>query len=1858
MKIRSEETFNLLKNCFTDEKNSINLSQLKLGIELEKYFKQFMENLREIILIHNFQIENIFKNFLLEGEELLDFKEFSIFLKTLDYQISEERNNYIFFKFDLDCDNKISYLDFKKVINDKDNDANKKKEIYNPIINQNPRILRKKTTIIENSNQNVKELIKINRKSQQKEVLDKDINGKLKILLNSTDIVNKKEIYLEKGRVNVFLLKNVLKKFKDTLEHIELKKINFEARFNFKNKFKLEFQRTEALETLLAEDDLGISNFPNIKSIEIDLEINKNQLMRMDQYKGQGEILLGDKLSPIIIDNINKRISNDGGNNKRISNVDNDKRNSVDNNKRNSIENNKRISTVKNDNIDKLDSIKEEVEVENGNVNVYKGEKSSVLFKRNDDENENSIINSEMGQIESFDNQIYLDLKDEEREYKRIRWIIQKKLYVHKFLRSFFLEESATIIQFCLIDKIAFQYTLSQLKKNPNIKSIYFKNIGNYLKKAALKQIEEKLRTFNKLTEIHFINTILNDNHLSIIRNFLRGKKKTITVISFINNGLNYTDLNNIFFGNNLLCQMEKLKKIEILQNPLLPQIILSKLKDEEKVDFEKVNVRIPGLRDSLKEIENNSKMMKLYFANCFTIDNEDAFKLLLLKLIEKDSCSYLDLSYNESIGNNFTQYSKSLLVKCFLKTKQLLTWKLRKSANEFILKDIIKRLRKKNITLAILEVDLSENDYSKITQEDFRILFTSFLWMESATTRKIILSDCQLNDNHIEGIALIPDKLDKPENSSPLEVFNISKNPAISPHMWVKLFRTLIINEKSKKIRSFDIGYCDLKDEVVVGLIKEINDFQRPIGLEELILAGNNTIDKVQWKNLMKTMLFGDLVHLKLLDISNCGLNDDIIESIIEPLKIKDIDFPLSELILNENKGISSKGWKNLSEYLIFHEKSEIEVLSISDCNLNYEKFNCLMFALNENIYLEKLNLSNNPLICWWYLADFLKDIKNLRILDISRCAQDLILRKGDLKVLDNLNTQDFICTTMEELYFVDYYYCNSIDFVNDLKYILSSFPRLKKLDLRMSFFKAKDSKITVSMIENYFDKAINDNMEMLKYLEDLTININFNKDHSVWKLLNFLILDEKSFLSNLGLESDGYGPVYDLFDLISLEATKFKYKNEVNSPKLRNNWGKIQKFMLNKKINIIDKISITNLGNNCLNHDIVYRWFRDIDKIDLNSSGLSDLKYKKMAYLLSEGEYQRRKPYLELNFSNVIIPSNTWTELINRVIFINRIYSTEQIDIFKSLAEINKEEEEEEDEEKGEQNKISNKRKEKKKKSFRKKSYKKSKSFFFNEIKQLQSNKKEEINTNYILSLIKLNKYILRSLENVSVNHSLKLVECFIDCNFISSTNIRNFSPLIFGKFSILRRAILWNLSKRSKIQAMIDGSTDLNYQFLVNDENTEDLDLSLINCEDKGFENEWIEFSEKLLFTKHSRIKKVLLNNYSLLINADFETFEKFFKGIKTSNIKVIDIEFVNNIKFNSIIKDLAGFIHSDIIPLKDERLLRAIEKVYEKVFFKQDSAENKLDNDLIEQEFFNFNLFDELNNIILYEDEEEVEEVDNEKKEMQRDNNNPLDKFTLEFENEELEQNLKIHYYKNTTTQGFEDKFKDLTPEEQLKQIIDKENYQSLITLTDIKSRLESQNFTEKLKLKLFVKLDEELKQLLRNFSMKLISYKDFPLYQVYKNKNIKKLYIDQDFISFIRYVCGICAKDEKNFPYSFIFQKSFYETIMENQDEICEEFCFAPFSESRLFEMIKDSSFIIRIYEQLKKNYNLKKIFIEYYFSYTLNKNDSEQFPNSKTKISQILPDNRQNINDINPLVNDDNQAAREIQKKKKIRKKK
>ncbi|KAL4462391.1 hypothetical protein ABPG72_010039 [Tetrahymena utriculariae] len=114
------------------------------------------------------------------------------------------------------------------------------------------------------------------------------------------------------------------------------------------------------------------------------------------------------------------------------------------------------------------------------------------------------------------------------------------------------------------------------------------------------------------------------------------------------------------------------------------------------------------------------------------------------------------------------------------------------------------------------------------------------------------------------------------------LKKINLSRNKNLKRASWKSL--SVFFISEIKSVETLNLSDCQLNGDKIQGLIDGINELQNDCSLQELILARN-----IRLEGILKKFIFiltqMNYLHLQILDFSGCNLNDKSCENMIQGL-------------------------------------------------------------------------------------------------------------------------------------------------------------------------------------------------------------------------------------------------------------------------------------------------------------------------------------------------------------------------------------------------------------------------------------------------------------------------------------------------------------------------------------------------------------------------------------------------------------------------------------------------------------------------------------------------------------------------------------------------------------------------------------------------------------------------------------------------------------------------------------------------------------------------------------------------------------------------------------------------------------
>uniref|UniRef100_A0A0G4FTC6 Uncharacterized protein n=1 Tax=Chromera velia CCMP2878 TaxID=1169474 RepID=A0A0G4FTC6_9ALVE len=237
---------------------------------------------------------------------------------------------------------------------------------------------------------------------------------------------------------------------------------------------------------------------------------------------------------------------------------------------------------------------------------------------------------------------------------------------------------------------------------------------------------------------------------------------------------------------------------------------------------------------------------------------------------------------------------------------------------------------------------------------------------------KRLGLRDCTLTNDKVEQFF--------PSIPLALEDLDLAENPRIGPEGWASLGARLQSLEQLKKL---NLNSCTLYDQKVESLFPSL-----PTTLEELSVRGGAHLCKAGWLALGARMK--SLKHLKKLDLSTCAYLLSFTSTPVLPHLYHLFPLlpdTLEEVDFHCNSSIGIAGWKSLGVRLKSLER--LKKLNLSECALNDEIVEQLFPSLPA--LLEELDIQGNSSIGiagWKSLGASLKGLRRLKMLDLNDCG------------------------------------------------------------------------------------------------------------------------------------------------------------------------------------------------------------------------------------------------------------------------------------------------------------------------------------------------------------------------------------------------------------------------------------------------------------------------------------------------------------------------------------------------------------------------------------------------------------------------------------------------------------------------------------------------------------------------------------------------------------------------------------------------------------------------------------------------------------------------------------------------------
>jgi len=334
--------------------------------------------------------------------------------------------------------------------------------------------------------------------------------------------------------------------------------------------------------------------------------------------------------------------------------------------------------------------------------------------------------------------------------------------------------------------------------------------------------------------------------------------------------------------------------------------------------------------------------------------------------------------------------------------------------------------------------------------------------------------SDNNLDDRKIKKIIL---GLQDNHSTNDIQAINLANNEKITENGW-SLFTEKHLTT-AMNLHSLNISHCNLDDNSFKRICEGITK-NEALNLHTLDISDNVNISASGFLFFARKVLLRCL-SLEILVMSNCGLNDFLIEGIVDGLLLTeenleiisqrcnlslsesvflgDHKLGLKSLDLSQNWSVSDKGWLKLLMPLL-SMASKLEHLKLRDCVLNEDKLKNIIELIG-SLHLKSFDVSENASITeiiGWPLYSNSYLFKSNRIQSLNLAKSNINSEKFKV-IYSGLSRNLNAFETLQELNLSYNLEIKEKDFGLIMKEFAIRFSKLRSLKLRKIGF--SDEKI-----------------------------------------------------------------------------------------------------------------------------------------------------------------------------------------------------------------------------------------------------------------------------------------------------------------------------------------------------------------------------------------------------------------------------------------------------------------------------------------------------------------------------------------------------------------------------------------------------------------------------------------------------------------------------------------------------------------------------------------------------------------------------------------------------------------------------
>ncbi|KAL4477351.1 hypothetical protein ABPG72_002345 [Tetrahymena utriculariae] len=344
----------------------------------------------------------------------------------------------------------------------------------------------------------------------------------------------------------------------------------------------------------------------------------------------------------------------------------------------------------------------------------------------------------------------------------------------------------------------------------------------------------------------------------------------------------------------------------------------------------------------------------KIYMRNCNL--GEQQIRSIAEVLQEKENLlknlTDFDLGWNRKMTSKGLQMLFEVLSKSYLQYLSLQNCQL----DDQKFKPLINALKKSQLSKNLHTLDLSMNP--KISPLNWKLFFQNLNNMEQISNLYF-----QHNKLNSERLTFFQSELNNPKSQvgDRIRCIELLGSNKVKDTIWEQLFKAF---KNCTFLESLGLEFCNLNEKVCQIMNREFTSEQSQLtnSLRNLSLQGNDLISQEGWSNVFQTVAL--MKGLQNFNISICELTDQKVSSIEDNIKKEHpITFTLQKISLSFNAKITNQGWSCIFKCISNFKK--LEGIQLTKCGLNDDILSTMILNLKAKDLvgksLKKLIINNN---------------------------------------------------------------------------------------------------------------------------------------------------------------------------------------------------------------------------------------------------------------------------------------------------------------------------------------------------------------------------------------------------------------------------------------------------------------------------------------------------------------------------------------------------------------------------------------------------------------------------------------------------------------------------------------------------------------------------------------------------------------------------------------------------------------------------------------------------------------------------------------------------------------------------------